>query len=158
MSAAAGAIAAVPPRAHRGTIHLEEGAIVQHTRYEARQYVLRVAAPRTASRATPGSFVHLRCDARLPMRRPLSIMRADLSSGWIEVLYKVTGEGTAALAEQPVGASISVLGPIGQGFTLHPERARVLAIGGGVGIPPMVFLAEYLRGDPRATWKPLVLM
>jgi dihydroorotate dehydrogenase electron transfer subunit len=53
---------------------------------------------------------------------------------------------------------LNLLGPIGQGFTLRPERPRVLAVGGGVGIPPMVFLAERLRSDERGGWKPLVLM
>lgn len=158
MSAAASALGASPARAHRGTIEIEDGIIVQHTAYEACQYVLRIQAPRTARRATPGSFVHLRCDARLPMRRPLSIMRAAPDPGWIEVLYKVTGAGTAALAAQAVGRVISVLGPIGKGFNPPPERPRVLAIGGGVGIPPMVFLAEHLLADVRANWKPLVLM
>ncbi len=51
-----------------------------------------------------------------------------------------------------------MLGPIGKGFKLHTDRPRVLAIGGGVGIPPMVFLAESLLADSRAHWKPLVLM
>lgn len=157
MSAAVSALGASPARAHRGTIEIEEGIIVQHTAYEARQYVLRVQAPRTARRATPGSFVHLRC-AHLPMRRPLSIMRAAPDLGWIEVLYKITGAGTAALASQAVGRVLSVLGPIGKGFAPLPERPRVLAIGGGVGIPPMVFLAEHLLADARAHWKPLVLM
>ena len=119
---------------------------------------MRLQAPRTAARATPGSFVHLRCADHLPMRRPLSIMRADAATGWIEVLYKVVGAGTAALAQQPVGARLNLLGPIGQGFTLDPKRPRVLAIGGGVGIPPMVFLAHSLLADERAAWQPLVLM
>ena len=158
MSAAVSAVGAVPARAHRGRIELETGTIVQHVAYDARQYVLRILAPRTARRATPGSFVHLRCDPRLPMRRPLSIMRAAPDAGWIEVLYKVTGAGTAALAAQAEGCAISVLGPIGRGFTVQTERPRVLAIGGGVGIPPMVFLAEQLLADTRAHWKPLVLM
>lgn len=157
MSAAAAA-ASAPPRAHRGTIHVEDGAILQHTVCEARQHILRIAAPQTARHATPGSFVHLRCDAALPMRRPLSIMRANAESGWIEVLFKVVGTGTAALAAHQAGATLNLMGPIGHGFTLHPERPRVLAIGGGVGIPPLVFLAERLLSDQRATWKPLVLM
>ena len=147
-----------PGRAQRGTIHLEDGAILQHTRYAARQHILRIAAPLTAASATPGSFVHLRCDARLPMRRPFSIMRAAADGGWIEVLFKVVGTGTAALAECQVGDTLNLMGPIGQGFTLHPARPRVLAIGGGVGIPPLVFLAECLGADKRARWKPLVLM
>jgi len=158
MSAAPLAVAGAAARAHRGTIEIEDGTVVQHTACEARQFVLRIQAPRTARRAIAGSFVHLRCDPRWPMRRPLSIMRAAPGPGWIEVLYKITGAGTAALASQPTGATISVLGPIGNGFKLHAERPRVLAIGGGVGIPPMVFLAESLLADARAHWKPLVLM
>jgi dihydroorotate dehydrogenase electron transfer subunit len=120
--------------------------------------VLRLAAPRIAARATPGSFVHLRCADDLPMRRPLSIMRADAQAGWIELLYKVTGAGTRALSAAAATATLSVLGPIGVGFTPHRERPRVLAIGGGVGIPPMVFLAERLSEETGAAWKPLVLM
>ena len=142
----------------RGTIHLEDGLILTHTAAEARQYILRIAAPRTAQHAVPGSFVHLRCDAALPMRRPLSIMRASPEAGWIEVLYKVVGAGTEALSRRRSGETLSLLGPIGRGFTLHPARPRILAIGGGVGIPPMVFLAERLTTDRRAIWKPLVLM
>jgi dihydroorotate dehydrogenase electron transfer subunit len=144
--------------AHRGSIFLEDCAVLQHTDCGAQQYVLRLQAPRTAARATPGSFVHLRCSDDLPMRRPLSIMRADPAAGWIEVLYKVVGSGTAALAQQAVGAQLNLLGPIGQGFKPDPARPRVLAIGGGVGIPPMVFLAHSLLADQRANWKPLVLM
>lgn len=145
-------------RAHRGTIHLESGAILARTECAAHQHVLRIAAPRTAALATPGCFVHLRCDPRMAMRRPLSIMRVNAAEGWIEVLFKVAGAGSSALAAQPMGAPLSLLGPIGRGFTLQRERPRVLAIGGGVGIPPMVFLAERICAEPQAGWKPLVLM
>jgi dihydroorotate dehydrogenase electron transfer subunit len=157
MSAVADPVAGAAPRRHRGTIEIEDGTIVQHTACEASQFILRLQAPRTARRATPGSFVHLRCGS-LPMRRPLSIMRAAPDPGWIEVLYKITGSGTAALASQSVGETVSVLGPIGNGFRPHLDRPRVLAIGGGVGVPPMVFLAESLRADSHVHWKPLVLM
>jgi dihydroorotate dehydrogenase electron transfer subunit len=87
----------------------------------------------------------------------MSIMRASVSDGWIELLYKVVGAGSRALARVQPGESLSVLGPIGRGFTPHPQRPRVLALGGGVGIPPMVFLAERLV-EAGAPWKPLVLM
>ncbi len=147
-----------PHPAHRGSICLEEARILRHTACDAGQYILRLAAPRCAARAVAGSFVHLQCARELRMRRPLSIMRVDRDAGWIELLYKVVGTGLAALALQPRDAALSVLGPIGQGFETHPRRRRVLAIGGGVGIPPMVFLAESLRGDTRAHWQPLVLM
>jgi dihydroorotate dehydrogenase electron transfer subunit len=142
--------------ATRGTIFLEEGRILSQLAYDAEQFVLRIAAPKCAARAEPGSFAHLTCDASIPMRRPLSIMRAHASAGWIELLYKVVGAGLHALAAKKAGEQVSVLGPIGKPFTAHRERPRTLLLGGGVGIPPMVFLAERLK--EQAHWKPLVMM
>jgi dihydroorotate dehydrogenase electron transfer subunit len=142
----------------RGTIHLEDARVLQQLAYDGDQFVLRVEAPKCAARAEPGSFAHLTCDPAIPMRRPLSIMRADAQAGWIEMLYKVAGSGLQALAARKKGDTISVLGPIGRPFTVHPERPRTLLIGGGVGIPPMVFLADRLRGRSDVSWKPLVLM
>jgi dihydroorotate dehydrogenase electron transfer subunit len=142
--------------AHRGTIFLEEARIVSQLAYDAEQFVIRLAAPRCAAHARPGSFAHLTCDVTIPMRRPLSIMRADAKAGWIEILYKVVGAGLHALAAKKAGDPVSVLGPIGNPFVVHPQRPRALLVGGGVGIPPMVFLAERLKED-RA-YKPLVLM
>lgn len=143
---------------NRGTIFLEEARVLDQKAFDGEQYVIRVEAPRCAAHAQPGSFAHVTVDAAIPMRRPLSIMRADARAGWIEMLYKVVGSGLHALAARKAGDTLSVLGPIGKGFTLHPEKPRTLLIGGGVGIPPMVFLAERLRADTRAAWKPLVLM
>lgn len=144
--------------ASRGTIFLEKARVISQLAYDAEQFVLRVAAPKCAAHAQPGSFAHLTCDATIPMRRPLSIMRANPAAGWIEMLYKVVGPGLHALAARKAGDEVSVLGPIGRPFTPHPERPRALLVGGGVGIPPMVFLAEALRADRRAAWQPLVLM
>jgi dihydroorotate dehydrogenase electron transfer subunit len=143
-------------REDRGTIFLEEARVLSHLAYDAEQFVLRLAAPKCAAHAQPGSFAHLTCDPTIPMRRPLSIMRADPKAGWIEILYKVVGAGLHALAARKAGDTVSVLGPIGRPFVAHRERPRALLIGGGVGIPPMVFLAERLKADPA--FSPLVLM
>jgi len=150
----------------RGTIFLEQARVLSQLAYDAEQFVLRLAAPRCAAHAAPGSFVHLTCDPSIPMRRPLSIMRAAAAAGWIELLYKVVGPGLHALAARKAGDEVSVLGPIGRPFVPHTERPRTLLLGGGVGIPPMVFLAERLSAQNqeaaaagrRAPWKPLVLM
>ena len=144
--------------AHRGSICLEDGKVLAQHAFSGDQYVIRIEAPKCAARALPGSFAHLTVDDDIPMRRPLSIMRADRREGWIDILYKTVGPGLAALSRRRVGDQLSVLGPIGRGFDLNPERPRPLLIGGGVGIPPMVFLAEALTADRRAEWKPLVLM
>jgi len=143
-------------RADRGTIFLEDARVLSQLAYDAEQFVLRLAAPRCARHAGPGSFAHLTCDESIPMRRPLSIMRANAQGGWIEILYKVVGPGLHALTAKKAGDTVSVLGPIGRPFVPHRERGRALLVGGGVGIPPLVFLAERLKQDPA--YKPLVLM
>lgn len=97
--------------------------------------------------------MHIQCDETLPMRRPLSIMRAIDDS--IEVLYKIVGEGLHLLARKRPGDVLAVLGPVGEPFRPSPDRPNALLIGGGVGIPPLVFLAESLRGEG---WRPLAIL
>lgn len=143
---------------HRGTIFLEDAEVLAHEQFEANQFILRLKAPKCARRATPGAFVHLTCDESLPMRRPLSIMRADPERETIDVLYKIVGQGLELLSKKRAGDRISSLGPIGNSFVPHPQRPRTLLVGGGVGIPPMIFLAESLRERTDAKWQPLVLM
>ncbi|MDH3831732.1 MAG: dihydroorotate dehydrogenase electron transfer subunit, partial [Gammaproteobacteria bacterium] len=63
---------------------------------------------------------------------------------------------TRLLSRRQAGQTISVLGPIGQPFTPHPECPRSLLLGGGVGMPPMLFLAEHLK--QTSDFKPLVLL
>lgn len=129
-------------REHRGTIFVEDGDVLSHTSFAGDQHVLRIAAPQTAVRAQPGQFIHLQCDRDIPMRRPLSIQRADSQAGWLEVLYKPIGQGLRALTRIHEGDRVNLLGPIGRGFTSDAGRPCPVLIGGGVGIPPLVFLAE----------------
>lgn len=142
--------------AHRQTIALEDATVLTQEAYEGDQYILRVQAPECARSARAGQFAHLRCDPQLAMRRPLSIMRVDPAAGWVDFLYKAVGRGTRLLARRRTGDSISLLGPIGQPFSPDPSRPRALLLGGGVGMPPMVFLADCLRALEDYT--PLVLL
>ncbi|HXQ31540.1 MAG TPA: dihydroorotate dehydrogenase electron transfer subunit [Steroidobacteraceae bacterium] len=143
---------------HRGKIVVEDAEVLGQQAWPGEQFVLHLRAPTIALRAEPGSFVHLTCDPDLPMRRPLSIQRADASSGTIEILYKIVGPGLRALSGARPGMRLSCLGPIGRGFVPHPERPRALLVGGGVGMPPIVFLAERLAAAGATGFRPLVLL
>lgn len=127
----------------RNTIFVEDALILSHESFEGEQFILRVMAPKCAAHAVAGQFAHLQCDPQRPMRRPISIMRVSASEGWIDFLYKRLGEGTSLLANRKPGERISMFGPIGKPFSV--QRNRPLLIGGGVGMPPMIFLAEELR-------------
>lgn len=144
-------------RSMRDSIAVETGKVLSQDGFAGNQYVLRLHAPQIAAGAQPGAFVHLRCDPALPMRRPMSIMRADPRAGWIDILYKAHGPGTRLLAQRRPGDALSLLGPIGVPFKLSGYRRRPLLIGGGVGIPPIVFLAEHLKKN-QAAIEPFVLI
>jgi dihydroorotate dehydrogenase electron transfer subunit len=147
----------MPEGPHRGTIFVEQASVLSHQAMLGAQHVLRLHAPRCAAKAIPGSFAHLQCHPLLAMRRPLSIMRAAAQDGWVEFLYKAVGHGTRLLADRLPGETLSLMGPIGRGFSPDPRRPHALLIGGGVGIPPMVFLADALRSmAPRP--QPFVIM
>ena len=151
------AIAATESQKNRGTIFVEDGEVIDVSTFPGEQFIFRLSAPQCASYAQPGSFVHAQCGLELPMRRPLSIMRANAVEGWIDLLFKVVGEGLRLFATKKAGDKLSLIGPIGQPFEPDTDRPNTLLIGGGVGIPPMIFLAEQLTND-KNEWHPLVFM
>lgn len=142
---------------HRDTIFVEQAEILQHQAHEGAQFTLRVQAPEIAARAEPGSFAHIQVNPNRPLRRPISIMGTDKKAGTVDFLYKVFGEGTALLSQRKVGEKLDIMGPIGNLFQPHMERSRPLLIGGGVGIPPMIFLADRLR-EIKGAYQPFVIM
>ena len=143
-------------KTQRGTIYLESAQVLSQQSFDGDQYILRVQAADCAATARAGQFAHLSCDPMLAMRRPISIMRVDAQQGWVDFLYKAVGKGTSLLAQRKPGENISVLGPIGQPFTADPGRPRSLLLGGGIGMPPMIFLAEQIKR--QAGCQPLVLL
>ena len=142
-------------QANRSTIFVEDGEVLSVQTFAGDQFIQRIRAPRCATAARPGNFVHLTCDESLPMRRPLSIMR--VGDDWVEILYKIVGQGLRLLSRKRPGDTVSVLGPIGQPFRLSPERPNTLLIGGGVGIPPMVYIADWIRQN-RGDWQPFAIL
>lgn len=133
---------------------VEDGEIIGVETWPGDQFIQRIRAPRCAAGAEAGGFAHISCDDSLPMRRPLSIMR--VGDDWIDILYKTEGVGLCLLSQKKCGDAVSVLGPIGVPFSPDAARPNTLLIGGGVGIPPMVFLADVLRQDP--SWKPIAIL
>jgi len=142
-------------QANRDTIFIEDGEVLSVDTFPGEQFIMRIRAPKCAVAAEPGSFMHITCDESLPMRRPLSIMR--VGDDWIEILYKIVGQGLRLLSQKEPGDLVSVLGPIGQPFRMSAERPNTLLIGGGVGIPPMVYIADWLRQSDE-DWKPFAIL
>lgn len=81
------------------------------------------------------------------LRRPFSLAgRIDSADGAeLTLIQRVVGIGTQWLAKLKPGRPLSLLGPLGNGFTLRPDKPLAALVGGGVGIPPMLYLAEALH-------------
>jgi dihydroorotate dehydrogenase electron transfer subunit len=101
-----------PRHSQRHTIHQVKARILHHQAHEGQQYILHVHAPEIAERAEPGSFVHLQVDPQRPLRRPISIMRAD------------PGQGTGGVSLQGLWRRHDrLLAPRKVGEKLVPSRA-----------------------------------
>ena len=104
----------------------------------AKAYEMILEAPDIAGAAQPGQFVNVSCGEGHLLRRPISICEA--SGMQLRLVFEVRGEGTAWLAQRTAGESVSVLGPLGCGFDVAGKR--VLFIGGGIGVPPLLWAAK----------------
>lgn len=102
------------------------------------------SAPEIASSAHPGQFVQIRTsDNYFPLwPRPFSINSVDAVRGEISVIFKVFGCGTSQLAAMDEGRRVHILGPLGNSFPLLNDEKRVIMAAGGVGMPPLFFLAN----------------
>lgn len=95
-----------------------------------------------------GQFVHLRVpdDAHL-LRRPISISSINKSQNQCHLIYRIEGSGTAIFSTLKAGDRLDVMGPQGNGFDLSEldQRSRVLLVGGGIGVPPLLEVAKQLN-------------
>ncbi len=93
----------------------------------------------------PGQFFMVKInDFNYPLlRRPFSI--ADFTDRYIEIIYKVVGEGTKMLTKKKRGDFIDLLGPLGSGFDNIQKSKNIFLVGGGIGVAPLIFLAKTLN-------------
>jgi dihydroorotate dehydrogenase electron transfer subunit len=98
--------------------------------------------------AEAGQFVMAGLAERSPrlLRRPFSIHRQLEVEGTagIELLYRVVGPTTRVMAELPPGAAVDLVGPLGRGFRVPEGVHRLALVAGGIGVAPLLFLAESL--------------
>lgn len=130
----------------RNDIFEEQAEIIANIHHSGDQFILRLKAPKTAQYAKPGQFVHVRVSPDRPLRRPISIMLTHPEKGTIDLLIKEIGAGTKELRQRKTGETLPLLGPIGHPFDLSDTSRRYVLIGGGVGIPPIIFAADALNG------------
>ena len=113
-------------------------------------YDMRVLAPDVANSAQPGQIAHLYCGEGTTLRRPISICDSDKASGIITFCYEVRGKGTAYLANLKACDELDILAPYGHGFAVDESAKKILLIGGGIGIYPLLTLAGIYKEKATA--------
>ena len=120
--------------------------IVQHKRLTDTVFAIAVSCGKLAAETMPGQFIHIKCGEGNLLRRPISVMR--INGDTLEFAFEVKGEGTKWFAAREIGEMLDILGPLGNGLAL-PE-GKIIVVGGGIGAPPMLNVAESAKGAVTA--------
>ncbi|MDD4909224.1 MAG: dihydroorotate dehydrogenase electron transfer subunit [Candidatus Omnitrophica bacterium] len=129
----------------------EQAEIIRHFNIAPSRCKLILRAPTIAKRAKPGQFVHVRTSqsAQVLLRRPFSVHRARPQAGSIEIAYEIAGRGTELLSEKRPGVKLDIIGPLGNGFDTSSVSEAAILVAGGMGVAPLIFLAEKLTEGKR---------
>lgn len=109
-------------------------------------HLLELEVPESIEGIKPGQFANILVPhaQNTFLRRPFSIHAVNEADQLISFLIKGIGEGSNTLSEVAVGESVSVIFPLGNGFTLPVKKEKVLLVGGGCGVAPLLYLAQTL--------------
>lgn len=103
---------------------------------------MTVYAPKIAAETSPGQFVNFYTGkGEMLLPRPISVCNCNPDYGTVRFVFQAVGNGTKYFSTLKVNETISLLGPLGNGFTVMPEK-KAIFVGGGIGLPPLLYLAR----------------
>jgi dihydroorotate dehydrogenase electron transfer subunit len=119
---------------------------------------MRILAPGIGGSVRPGQFLMFRVQQSVAplLRRPFGLFRTGFLDAdceglppreYLEILYKLVGEGTGIMSELHAGDRVEILGPLGRGFDLEHAGSEKILVGGGIGLVPLFMLAERLTAQ-----------
>ena len=123
--------------------------VLKENRTLSNQYALLVlTSPEKLPEILPGQFAEVRVDGSSTtfLRRPISIHYVDYELNELWLLIQVIGDGTKRLAELKAGDAVNIILPLGNSFSEPTNKnAKLLLVGGGCGVAPLLFLGSYLK-------------
>lgn len=127
--------------------HIEDLKILENKRISTDFYILELLSEKDLPMIKPGQFVQVRVDGSSEtfLRRPISIHDVDYKRNTIKLLIQVAGKGTLTLTQLRVGDMLNLVYPLGNSFGIPAENDKILLVGGGCGIAPLLYLGKYLK-------------
>jgi dihydroorotate dehydrogenase electron transfer subunit len=131
------------------TKRIEDLKIVGNKRLNNEFYVLELSGNDEIPELKPGQFAQVRVDGSPEtfLRRPISIHDVDYERNTFKLLIQVAGKGTETLSKLKNGDFLNLIYPLGNSFGLPVENEKVLLVGGGCGLAPLLFLGKYLKSN-----------
>lgn len=124
---------------------LAAGKVITNCEVMKDTFLMWVECPEVAEKVKAGQFVMVSCGKDNLLRRPLSVHRVNEDKTSFALLYAKVGKGTEYLSALKNSASLDILGPLGNSFTVKVSAKKVTLIGGGMGIAPLCALADELK-------------
>ena len=121
-----------------------EFTVVENRALNATNFLLKVKAPSSLPQIKPGQFVNVEIpnSNEVFLRRPFSVFEIDYAENSLSMIVKILGRGSKTLTQINTGEKISIVYPLGKNFTYPEISDRILLVGGGSGVAPMLFLAR----------------
>lgn len=118
--------------------------VIQNTPLNSSNFLIKLQSPTPLPKLIPGQFVNIdiKNTTDIFLRRPFSIFEVNYSDNSLSLIVKILGRGSKKLTEVKIGEGLSLIYPLGKGFTFPQKENRVLLVGGGSGVAPMLFLAK----------------
>lgn len=125
---------------------IKDFKILKNTAVSGDTFILELQLKEKLPQMFPGQFaeVLISKSKKTFLRRPFSIHDVNTSKNTISLFVKKVGEGTTALSKYKTGEKVNLIFPLGKGFNLTKNK-KVLLIGGGCGIAPLLYLAKCLN-------------
>lgn len=123
---------------------VQELLLVENTQLNHDNFRLVLQAENELPPIFPGQFVNVEIKkaTEIFLRRPFSILDVDREKKQFSLLVKILGRGSKVLTTYQAGDKISVIYPLGNGFTMPKPHEKVLLIGGGSGVAPMLYISK----------------
>ncbi|MCY1722256.1 dihydroorotate dehydrogenase electron transfer subunit [Prolixibacteraceae bacterium Z1-6] len=118
--------------------------VVENKKLNSTNFLIKIKSDLILPEIKPGQFVNVEIKdaSEIFLRRPFSIFEVDYKANTLSMIIKILGRGSKKLTQIEAGDSISLVYPLGKSFTYPKKNDRILLIGGGSGVAPMLFLAK----------------
>jgi len=128
--------------------YVDDFTVIENKRLNHEYVVLTLKHPGQLPEIMPGQFVEVRVDNGPDtfLRRPISIHDIDVNSNTMKLLIQEIGEGTRLMGALKEGDQCNMVYPLGNWFSL-PDKPRVLLVGGGCGIAPLLLMGRHLKAN-----------